>query len=147
MVKMRVVSDAHMKRVLFQAWLEDYRETRRAKRWFKRERGGREDTSDGEEEWHWPEGEDPVSLLNRHITRKVLNSQTKFSCALLMLFCLSLCCRYSVSLEYKSCAGVPVCVEHGRRYLKTLSYGTDWTSFQYVTCKPMNILPTVHVMD
>ena len=86
MVKMRVVSDAHMKRVLFQAWLEDYRETRRAKRWFKRERGGREDTSDGEEEWHWPEGEDPVSLLNRHITRKVLNSQTKFSCALLMLF-------------------------------------------------------------
>ena len=86
MVKMRVVSDAHMKRVLFQAWLEDYRETRRAKRWFKRERGGREDTSDGEEEWHWPEGEDPVSLLNRHITRKVLNSQTKSSCALLMLF-------------------------------------------------------------
>lgn len=71
MERLRGVSESYMKRVLFQAWLEDYRETRKARRWFKREPGAGEDASDGEGEWFWPEGEDPVSLLPRHVARKV----------------------------------------------------------------------------
>lgn len=59
-----------MVRLLFSAWLEDYKVTRRARRFH--EQGGKEGAESGEEEdWSWPEGDDPVSSLPRPIAVKV----------------------------------------------------------------------------
>ncbi len=62
-----------MKKILFNAWLEDYKETRQAKRWFKRNKAGRGGDESGDEdgEWYWPEREDLISLLPKDVSIKV----------------------------------------------------------------------------
>lgn len=61
-----------MLKVVFHAWLDDYKENRRAKRWFNREPGP-DGEGEEESEWYWPEGEDPISLLPREIAVEVNN--------------------------------------------------------------------------
>ena len=57
----------------FRAWLEDYKDSRRAKRWFNRERAGEGEEGEEDSEFYWPEGEDPISSLPREVTVKVRN--------------------------------------------------------------------------
>ncbi len=59
-----------MKKILFNAWLEDYKETRQAKRWFKRTKKG-DERGDEDGEWYWPEREDLISLLPKDVSIKV----------------------------------------------------------------------------
>lgn len=59
----------HKKQRIFRAWVDDYKEVRRAKRWFIQKKEGEE--GGGEEEWHWPEGEDYISTLPREVAVKV----------------------------------------------------------------------------
>lgn len=59
-----------MLKMLFYAWLEDYKESRKAKHWFNRE-AGIEGEGEDENDWYWPEGNDPISLLPRDIAVKV----------------------------------------------------------------------------
>lgn len=59
----------HKKQRIFRAWVDDYKEVRRAKRWFNQKKEGEE--GGGEEEWHWPEGEDYISTLPREVAVKV----------------------------------------------------------------------------
>ena len=65
-----VASDC-MLRTLFTAWLEDYKVTRRARRWFREQGGGEGEDSEEEKDWYWPEGDDPVSSLPKTIAVKV----------------------------------------------------------------------------
>lgn len=68
--KLHSVGEMFMLKMVFYAWLEDYKESRRAKRWFNRE-AGPEGEGEDESDWYWSEGEDPVSLLPREIAVKV----------------------------------------------------------------------------
>ena len=70
-VKVARVGDDFMLKLLFEAWLEDYKESRRAKRWFNREAGA-DAAGEEEPEWCWEGGEDPISLLPRDVSVKVL---------------------------------------------------------------------------
>ena len=68
---MVTMSKGYMLRLLFNAWLEDYKVARRARRWFH-EQGGRERAESEEEtDWYWPDGDDPISSLPRKISVKV----------------------------------------------------------------------------
>lgn len=69
--KLHEVGEKLMLKMVFYAWLEDYKESRKAKRWFKRGEAGLEGEGEDESEWYWPEGEDPISLLPRKISVKV----------------------------------------------------------------------------
>lgn len=69
--KLRGVGAMFLLRLLFRAWLEDYKESRRARRWFNREGGSEGAGNDAEGEWHWEDGEDPISLLPRDVAVKV----------------------------------------------------------------------------
>ena len=69
--KMVAVASDYMLRTLFTAWLEDYKVTRRARRWFREQGGGEGEDSEEEKEWCWPEGDDPISSLPRNIAVKV----------------------------------------------------------------------------
>ena len=69
------VFQRHRRQRILKAWVEDYKEVRRAKRWFNREREGEGEEGEGEGEWYWPEGEDYISSLPREVTVKV--SRTK----------------------------------------------------------------------
>ena len=72
------VGNFYLKKITFHAWLEDYKETRQAKRWFNLSKGGAKGgEEDGEEngEWHWPEGEDPISVLPIEVSSKVWSRQ------------------------------------------------------------------------
>ncbi len=70
--KIRHVSNMYIKKALFNAWLDDYKETRQAKRWFKRiKAGGGDENVDDDGDWCWPEGEDLLSLLPRVVAIKV----------------------------------------------------------------------------
>lgn len=69
-----------MLKTLFYAWLEDYKESRRAKRWFNREAGRDGEGEDAESEWYWEEGEDPISLLPREIALKVSKEELIQTC-------------------------------------------------------------------
>ena len=69
--KMAVVASDYMLRTLFSAWLEDYKVTRRARRWFREQGGGEGEDSEEEKDWYWPEGDDPLSLMPRNIAVKV----------------------------------------------------------------------------
>ena len=68
---MVTVASNYMLRTLFTAWLEDYKVTRRARRWFREQGGGEGEDSEEEKDWYWPEGDDPVSSLPRNIAVKV----------------------------------------------------------------------------
>lgn len=61
-----------MLKQLFHAWLDDYKESRRARRWFNRETG-QEGEGEDNQEWYWEKGKDPISLLPRDIAVKVSN--------------------------------------------------------------------------
>lgn len=69
--KMATIASGYMLRTLFTAWLEDYKVTRRARRWFREQGGGEGEESEEEKDWYWPEGDDPVSSLPRNIAVKV----------------------------------------------------------------------------
>lgn len=72
-----------MKKILFAAWFEDYKETRRAKRWFNREGGGPNgDSLEEDGVWYWPDGEDPISLLPRPAAIKVRESLAGDHCVI-----------------------------------------------------------------
>ena len=64
-------SSAYMLKSLFTAWLDDYKVTRRARRWFLEKGGGEGAESEEETDWYWPEGDDPVSSLPRKVAVKV----------------------------------------------------------------------------
>ena len=68
--KLHKVGERFMLKILFYAWLEDYKESRKAKHWFNRE-AGMEGEGEDENDWYWPEGNDPISLLPREIAVKV----------------------------------------------------------------------------
>ena len=70
--KMATVASDYMLRTLFTAWLEDYKVTRRARRWFREQGGGEGEDSEEEKDWYWPEGDDPLSSLPRNIAVKVV---------------------------------------------------------------------------
>ena len=74
-----------MKKIVFAAWLEDYKETRRAKRWFNREGGVNGDSLDEDGTWYWPEGEDPISLLPRAAAIKVREGVSYYPMQILYL--------------------------------------------------------------
>ena len=65
------VASNYVTRLVFTAWLEDYKVTRRARRWFHEQGGAQGDDSEEEREWYWPEGDDPISSLPRSIAVKV----------------------------------------------------------------------------
>ena len=70
--KLQKVTNAFMLKQLFQAWLEDYRENSRARRWFSNREAGSEGAGDDATgEWYWEEGADPISLLPRDMSVKV----------------------------------------------------------------------------
>lgn len=69
--KLQNVCDQFVLKLLFYAWLEDYKESRKARRWFSRETGPDGSGNDSDEEWYWTEGEDPISLLPREVAVKV----------------------------------------------------------------------------
>ncbi len=70
-IKLDSIANGYMLHLLFHAWLSDYKESRRARRWFNREAGPEGKDGGTEEEWYWSEGEDPISLLAREISVKV----------------------------------------------------------------------------
>ena len=59
-----------IKQVFF-AWLDDFKESRRARIWFNKREVGEGEGEGAEDEWYWEEGEDPVSLLHRDIAVRV----------------------------------------------------------------------------
>ena len=67
---MAAVCSRYMLRLLFSAWLEDYKVARRARRWFH-EQGGERVESEEETDWCWDDGDDPISSLPRRIAVKV----------------------------------------------------------------------------
>ena len=69
--KMAAVASGYMLQTLFTAWVEDYKVTRRARRWFREQGGGKGEDSEEEKDWCWPEGDDPVSSLPKTIAVKV----------------------------------------------------------------------------
>ncbi len=69
-----------MMHVLDDTWLPVYfsfhlcflRNTKREKKWFERRGQGKDgEEGGGEEQWCWPEGEDPMSLLPREVAVRV----------------------------------------------------------------------------
>ena len=68
---MVTVCSGYMLRLLFTAWLEDYKVTRRARRWFHEQGGVEGVESEEETEWYWDDGDDPISSLPRKIAVKV----------------------------------------------------------------------------
>ena len=69
------VFQRHKRKRILRAWVEDYKEVRRAKRWFNREREGEGEEGEGEREWYWPEGEDYISSLPREVAVKVSRTE------------------------------------------------------------------------
>ena len=59
--KLACMHQQYTLRRLMRAWVEDYKEARRAKKYFERREEGGEDG--GEDIFYWPEGEDPISAL------------------------------------------------------------------------------------
>ena len=74
MILLRVFQRHRRQRIL-KAWVEDYKEVRRAKRWFNREREGEGEEGEGERVWYWPEGEDYISSLPREVAVKVSRTE------------------------------------------------------------------------
>ena len=68
----------HLRRTTFLAWVEDYKEVRRARRWFNREMGAEGEEAENQE-WFWPEGEDAISILPREVTIKVRKYESVFA--------------------------------------------------------------------
>ena len=67
--KLQTLCNAIILKALFFAWLEDYKEVRKARHWGKME--GTRDNEEADENWYWPEGEDPISLLPDLVVVKV----------------------------------------------------------------------------
>jgi len=70
-VKLAAVSNAILLKMLFYAWLEDFKEVRKARHWIKAE--GTRERNDSEEVWFWPEGKDPISILPGDVQIKVFS--------------------------------------------------------------------------
>lgn len=72
MAKVVSVGNEYILKELFYAWVEDYKESRRARMWFNREIGGGEREEGGDDlSWYWEDGADPISLLPIHVSIKV----------------------------------------------------------------------------
>lgn len=123
-----------MVKLLFHAWLDDYKESRRAKHWFNRE-AGPEGEGEDESEWCWPEGEDHISLLPREIAIKVFYRVIFFHCT-------GGVCRYRSSCCWASrlSAGVGVSVGPGRISQKTPNCGTRLICTPLDTCEWCSIM-------
>lgn len=83
--KLQKVGNEFVQKQLLQAWLEDHRESSRARRWFNREAGSEGAGEDAAGEWYWEEGADPISLLPRDMAVKIfmlLNIQALSRCGL-----------------------------------------------------------------
>ena len=69
MIVMNNVFQSYAKKRIFKAWLADTVESRKANLFFQNR--GRTEGEGEEEEWFYPDGQDPISLLPLDITIKV----------------------------------------------------------------------------
>ena len=123
----------YLKKVTFNAWLEDYKETRQAKRWFNLKTKVGEENGEEDGEWYWQEGEDPISVLPSEVSIKVwfcfgcivpdfwfvVSQVLSTSYVSHFLFLL----RFSAWWVFVVCAAVHKCAGPGRRSVRTRNCG------------------------